>query len=163
LAEALKTNTKLIPLDLGCNKISDEGTKALAEALKTNTTLTTLHLGYNEISDEGAKILAEVLRTNTTITALKLDAYGNRAERKNFERIIDQRCKLNAQKASIEKNIAGALDLLTDAQNKNKVNITSVPEVNNLIAQKIFALDKANKLDTTDVTDNLNNAFSKYT
>jgi len=107
--------------------------------------------------------LAKVLETNTTITALKLDGYGDRAESRNFERIIDQRCKLNAQKASIENNIAGALDLLTDAQNKKKVNITSVPEVNNLIAQKLFDLDKANKLDITDVTDNLNNAFSKYT
>ena len=79
------------------------------------------------------------------------------------QRLIDQRCKLNAQKASIENNIAGALDLLTDAQNKNKVNITSVPEVNNLIAQKLFDLDKAEKLNTADVINDPNSVFNKYT
>ena len=139
-----------------------KGTKALAEALKNNKTIITLDLTWNKIGAEGIKALAKVLETNTTITALKLNSYGDRAESKNFERIIDQRCKLNAQKASIANNIAGALDLLTDAQNKNKVNITSVPEVNNLIAQKIFVLDKEDKLNNPQTIYNPEKVINKY-
>ncbi|KAG0275391.1 hypothetical protein BGZ97_010305, partial [Linnemannia gamsii] len=72
LAEALKTNSTLITLNLEGNSIGDDGAKALSEALKTNSTLTTLDLGSNSIRDDGAKALAEALKTNSTLTTLKL-------------------------------------------------------------------------------------------
>jgi len=162
-AEALENNPKITLLHLSSNNIVSEGVKALAETLKTNTTITTLHIQFNHFGTEGAKALAEALTTNTTITTLDiLDIYF-KGDGLTYIKMINQQCALNAQRAQIENNIAGALDLLTHAQNKHKVNITSVPEVNNLIAQKLFDLDKAEKLNTADVINDPNSVFNKYT
>ena len=63
----------------------------------------------------------------------------------------------------IENNIAGALDLLTAHPNPIDGNATSVLDVNDVIAQKLFALDKAEKLNTDEVRKNPNSVFNKYT
>merc|ERR1740133_346688 len=65
VAAALKTNTTLTWLRLGCNKLGPEGGMALAEALKSNTTLETLGLGRNKLGPEGGMALAEALKSNT--------------------------------------------------------------------------------------------------
>jgi hypothetical protein len=80
-----------------------------------------------------------------------------------FIKIIDENCALNAQRALIEKNIAAALDLLTQHPNPLDGNVTSVPDVNDLISQKLFALDKADKLNTDEVIKDPDNVFNKYT
>ena len=77
------------------NEIGAEGARALSEALKTNTTLQSLNLGCeqeeseedgwiadiannqhqqagNEIGDEGARALSDALKTNTTLHELNL-------------------------------------------------------------------------------------------
>uniref|UniRef100_A0A6T0C149 Uncharacterized protein n=1 Tax=Chrysotila carterae TaxID=13221 RepID=A0A6T0C149_CHRCT len=61
-------------LDLSrCNRIGDDGCKALAEGLKSNKTLTSLDASCcGRIGDEGCKALAEVLKTNKALTSLKI-------------------------------------------------------------------------------------------
>ena len=77
------------------NNIDDEGARALSEALKKNTTLQSLNLGCeqeeseedgwiadiannqhqqadNEIGEEGARALSEALKKNTTLQSLDL-------------------------------------------------------------------------------------------
>jgi len=158
LAEALKTNTTITTLDLSYNDIGHEGAKALAEALKNNTTITTLDLVGNPIGDEGPKALAEALETNMTITKLDITTVFT-----ELQDIINQQCALSTQRALTENNIAGALDLLTTYPNPHDGNITSIPEINDLIAQKLFVLDKKVKLNTNTVIKNPNTVFAKYT
>ena len=85
------------------------------------------------------------------------------SEAKKFIKIIESQCALNKQRALIENNIAGALDLLTANPNSNDGNVTSVRDVNDLISQKLFALDKADKLNTDEVKKDPNSVFNKYT
>ena len=77
IAEALKKNTRLEKLDLGYNKIGDNGTQYLADALSNNNrTLIKLHLQSNSITAVGARYLAEMLKNNRAIRRLGLD-YNN--------------------------------------------------------------------------------------
>jgi len=62
----------------------------------------------------------------------------------------------------IENNIAGALDLLTAHPNPNDGNVTSLTGINDLISQKLFVLDKADKLNTDEVKKDPNSVFNKY-
>ncbi|KAF9336619.1 hypothetical protein BGZ91_009928 [Linnemannia elongata] len=68
---ALKINSTLITLDLGCNSIGDNGTEALSEALKTNSTLTTLYMGGNLIGANGTEALFNVCDNPESIVAIK--------------------------------------------------------------------------------------------
>ena len=72
LATALKNNTSLTSLNLLGNRIGDDGAKALATALETNTSLTSLELGFNRIGADGATALATALKNNTSLTSLNL-------------------------------------------------------------------------------------------
>ena len=76
---------------------------------------------------------------------------------------VHRLCNLNAQKAVIVRNIAGALDLLTDQPNPLNGNSTLVRDVNNIVSKKLFALDKAKKLSTEEVIKDPNRVFNKYT
>ena len=100
---------------------------------------------------------------NSKITNLNLGSNWTTREGDKFIKIIDQQCALNAQKVLIENNIAGALDLLTANPNPNDGNVTSVRDVNDLIAQKLFAIDKADKLNTDEVKKDPNSVFNKFT
>jgi Ran GTPase-activating protein (RanGAP) involved in mRNA processing and transport len=62
----------LTTLDLGWNRIGDEGATELASMLRANATLTTLDLSGNRIGDEGATELASMLGANTTLAKLNL-------------------------------------------------------------------------------------------
>jgi hypothetical protein len=77
--------------------------------------------------------------------------------------MINQQCALNAQRVLIENNIAAALDLLTAHPNPNDGNVTSVRDVNSVIAKNLFVLDKADKLNTDEVRKNPNSVLNKYT
>jgi hypothetical protein len=55
------------------------------------------------------------------------------------------------------------LDLLTAHPNPNDGIVTSVRDVNDLISQKLFALDKEVKLGTDEVKKDPNSVFNKYT
>jgi len=72
MSYALKYNTSLIELNLGCKNIGDEEAGMISDALKCNTTLTTLNLESNYIGDEGAKMISDALKCNTTLTRLNL-------------------------------------------------------------------------------------------
>ena len=76
-ADAIQANrqTKITNLDLGYNKIGNEGANALAEMLKTNTTINTLCLCWNQIRNEGDKAIAQAIKANpqTKITTLDLE------------------------------------------------------------------------------------------
>jgi hypothetical protein len=99
--------------------------------------------------------IAEVHRPSSNpdskITTLNLWSGLRTSEAKKFIKIIESQCALNKQRALIENNIAGVLDLLTANPNSNDGNVTSVRDVNDLISQKLFALDKADKLNTDEV------------
>jgi hypothetical protein len=100
---------------------------------------------------------------NSKITTLNIWSGLRTSEAKKFIKIIESQCALNKQRALIENNIAGALDRLTAHPNPNDGNVISLPEVNNLIAQKLFEIDKAEKLNTAEVKKDPNSVFNKYT
>jgi hypothetical protein len=55
------------------------------------------------------------------------------------------------------------LDLITKQPNTTDNRLTSVVVMNSLIAQKLFALDKADKLNTDEVKKEPSSVFNKYT
>ncbi|XP_022415284.1 leucine-rich repeat-containing protein 71 isoform X2 [Delphinapterus leucas] len=66
LGQALSTlhscNRTLVSLNLGFNRIGDEGAGYIADGLRLNRSLLWLSLAHNRIQDKGALKLAEVLR-----------------------------------------------------------------------------------------------------
>ena len=74
LAEALKTNTALVKLNLSCNRgMGNGGAAALGAALQSNTTLRELYLRGNDLDDAGA---VTVFAHGAHLRALTLE--GNR-------------------------------------------------------------------------------------
>jgi hypothetical protein len=72
LAEALRTNTTLIQLDLTGNKVGDGGATFIGEALKINSTLIYLNLLNNGIGATGATALGKGIKINSTLKQLNL-------------------------------------------------------------------------------------------
>ena len=72
IANALETNSVVTGLDLGNNKILDEGCRAFSRTLSLNRVLAELHLGWNSIGVDGAQALVEGLSQNTALTTLDL-------------------------------------------------------------------------------------------
>ncbi|CAE7227928.1 NLRC3 [Symbiodinium natans] len=72
LGEALQHNSAILKIDLGFNRIGDEGAKALGEVLKQNSAITTINLDYNSIGDEGAQALGEGLKHNNAVALINL-------------------------------------------------------------------------------------------
>ncbi|KOO34787.1 hypothetical protein Ctob_015296, partial [Chrysochromulina tobinii] len=70
IASDLKFMAVVTELDLGSNKIGDEGAKAIAEALKVNAVLTLLRFDDDNIGVDGAKAIAEALKVNAVLTTL---------------------------------------------------------------------------------------------
>ena len=69
-------NRELESLNLGSNRIGDEGMVILCEALKSNSTLKELNLHANNIGPVGAQSLANMLQFNTSLTSLDLSDNG---------------------------------------------------------------------------------------
>ena len=63
---------ELLSLGLSCNKIGDEGAKALAEMLRNNQTIENLSLSSNQIGPDGGETLIASLCDNTTLSKLLL-------------------------------------------------------------------------------------------
>ncbi|OWZ09380.1 hypothetical protein PHMEG_00017925 [Phytophthora megakarya] len=76
LAEALETNASLESLYLSGNEIGPAGARALAQVLIKNTHLHSLHLSGNNIGEEGARFLADGVAGNTALRALYLGTNG---------------------------------------------------------------------------------------
>ncbi|TDH70547.1 hypothetical protein CCR75_009168 [Bremia lactucae] len=76
LAIALTTNASLENLYLSGNDIGPTGAQALAQALTKNTHLRSLHLSGNNIGEEGARFLADGIAGNTALQALYLGTNG---------------------------------------------------------------------------------------
>lgn len=165
LAEAIKKNndSKLTELDLTGNVIGTKGAKALAELLSTNTSINKLGLRNNPIENEGIKALADAMEINTTICELNVSSKSYLEKSRLNKEVIKQQCGLNATKTMIEANIAAALDLLTLRPNLIDGSFTSVRDVNNLIAQKLFVLDKSEKLISAKIRKNPDIVINKYT
>lgn len=84
LADALRSNTRLLALNLSGNNIGDVGAEALAKALygptdsvvfddyESRSALQSLDLSRNNIGDGGAYALAEALQHNTSLKSLDL-------------------------------------------------------------------------------------------
>jgi len=159
--------SKITTVNFAVNDIDSKGAISIVKAVidNSNNPITAINLSHNAIDDAGVEAIAKILIANpdSKITALNMpDMYVDYPAR-DFIKIIDQQCALNAQRALIENNIAAALDLTTAQPNPNDGNVTSVPDVNDLISQKLFALDKAGKLNTDEVINNPNSVFNKYT
>ncbi|CAG5120954.1 unnamed protein product [Candidula unifasciata] len=72
-AENLVFNFTLTYLNLNCNHITQDGVKELSKVLKLNTGLKILDLGYNRMEDDGALFLAEAIGSfNTTLECLNI-------------------------------------------------------------------------------------------
>ncbi len=154
--------SKINALDISDNEIGTEGVKFLAESLKSNMMVTALNLRDNDIDAEGVEALADLMKNNTQITKLILEENNYSKEAKIYENIINTQCLLNSQ-SIIKNNIAAAMDLLTGHPNPIDGNVTSVRDVNGVIAEKLFALDKEVKLNTDEVIKDTNSVFNKYT
>ena len=74
LSNFLLTNTTLVTLNLGCNRMNVNCCYALANFLSTNTSLINLHLGGNCVNDKCAIILANALLKNTSLKLLEYQA-----------------------------------------------------------------------------------------
>jgi len=74
LANMLKTNTRLLDLDIGANEISDQGVSILANVFKTdNATLTAISFKKNRLVTDGCvDDLAAMLEQNQTLKFVNL-------------------------------------------------------------------------------------------
>jgi Ran GTPase-activating protein (RanGAP) involved in mRNA processing and transport len=80
LSEYLKKDTPLKVLDLGYNRVEDEGACMLSEALMySNTNLEKLSLKNNNIGDEGLCALAECLLASSTLNFVYV--WGNKFDK----------------------------------------------------------------------------------
>jgi hypothetical protein len=84
LADALKTNTHIVELDLQGMGVTTQDAVALAEAIAVNSSLTKLNLSYNSIGPDGIIAVAQALAKNKSITEGKIERqnqeYGVAAE-----------------------------------------------------------------------------------
>lgn len=87
LCSSLRWNTTLTHLDLSCNKITDDGAKALAEVIRENRSLAlkTIIFRFNFIRQEGLRALASCLLHNKTIDYLDV---GNQLIKGSFSSTI---------------------------------------------------------------------------
>jgi Ran GTPase-activating protein (RanGAP) involved in mRNA processing and transport len=73
LSSAIGQNTCLRTLDLGCNKITRDGSIALSQAMCSQDSIKTLILSSNSIQDEGAEAVSVMLLHNKTLQTLNLE------------------------------------------------------------------------------------------
>ena len=156
-------NCEINNLDISFNNIGPKGTKTLVNSLR-NSCVTRLNLAFNDIGKEGENALVNLMKTNSQITKLEFMERDMNLEKKSQTNkdIISKQCALNAQKNVVENAIAGALDLLTRHAGPIDGNITSVPEVNDLIAEKLFMLDKAKKLNYIKLIQRPHSVINQY-
>ena len=175
LANLIQTSTTLISLEIGSNSITAEGAIYLADAIKANpyTNLAKLDLDRNNIgvssdnknnhTNVGYAALADTMEVNSSIVELDLSFNESNKESEFDKEIINQQCGLNAKRAQIEGNITTALNLLTDHPNPIDGTVTSVGDVNQVIAKKLFVLDKSDKLISAKIRKNPDSVINKYT
>lgn len=67
LANAIEKNKSIVELDLGSNRIGQDGGRYLFMALHSNTTMKVLKLSHCNVQDQGAKAAQNMLLVNTTL------------------------------------------------------------------------------------------------
>ena len=77
LAKGLRINSTLSTLNIGGNKLCDEGVKELANALKDNCCLQSINLSSCGMTDKGLNSLADSLQKNNTLRELNLYNFQN--------------------------------------------------------------------------------------
>ena len=167
LADAMKINSSIKELNLEYNNLNNESAIKIVNAViaNPNSAITAIKLSVNEMDDRCVEAIAKALIGNPNSKITTLNPWGNISTGKDqkFITIINPQCALNARRAQIEDNITDALVLLTAHPNPNDGNVTSVRDVNSVIAKNLFVLDKAGKLNTDEVRKNPNSVFNKYT
>lgn len=79
MSEFLKKDTSLRSLDLGYNRLEDDGAKLISESLMlTNTNLERLSLKYNNIHSEGLCAFSDSMKYNSTLSHIYI--WGNHLE-----------------------------------------------------------------------------------
>ena len=133
LANALKTCTDLISLDLSNNEIGRDGAEALADALSPCTSLTSLNLSGNSIGDSGAKAFADILKK---LSLHKLDISGNSIDHNGIEALANAlKSHTHLTSFNISSNLIGdsGAEILADALKKS-IKLTSLELSNNYIS-----------------------------
>ena len=176
LANLIQTSTTLLTIELGYNQITADGAIYLADAIKANphTKLAKLNLRGNAIGElnykkcdytnDGYAALADAMEVNSSIVKINVcNINGDDEYNKLDKEIIKQQSELNDIKPILIEKIAVGLDLLTRHPNPNDGIVTSVRDVNTLIAQKLFLLDKSDKLISAKIRKNPDIVINKYT
>ena len=79
MSEFLRKDTNLKSLDLGYNRLEDDGAIMIAESLMmTNTNLERLSIKYNNIHSEGLCSFADTMKYNSTLSHIFI--WGNHLE-----------------------------------------------------------------------------------
>ena len=81
--DPLSEITGHLSVNLGYNKITEEGASYIAEVLGTTRALRKLYLGFNPIGDKGLQYIAEALTTNTSLIELNLQFCSLRITEEN--------------------------------------------------------------------------------
>ncbi len=184
LAEALKSNTSLLVLNLGKNQITDAGAQYLLETFKINSFLQVLNLKNNSsylvfqqaivnndhdkvsqllndnsyITEVGAGYLAEALKSNTSLQALSLTSnnYTN-----NISDIVEQGAIIGTQNNNFTDTgwqIMPAAQSNNIASRSNNINDKIKPET--LIEIKLKTA--SNKYLYINTKSFINKLFDKY-
>ena len=92
LTDCLKTNNRVIELNISNCQTNDSSELIFSSWLMTNRTLCKLNLSSNKITDEGAKRLAEAIQVNTVLQELNISK--NWISKEGVMRIVEA-CTIN--------------------------------------------------------------------
>eukprot|EP00298_Acanthocystis_sp_HF-20_P014560 c20818_g1_i3.p1 GENE.c20818_g1_i3~~c20818_g1_i3.p1 ORF type:complete len:624 (+),score=170.50 c20818_g1_i3:192-2063(+) len=164
-------NTSLVELNLGSNKLGDEGVALLVTSFKSNQSIQILILGMNEISDKGAQSISDFMKHNSTIKELFL--HNNKIGDTGFDSLSES-LKENStlQKLVIWGNKINTVDARIIGKNDQiEVDIAAGNELlslpsqfrndNKLIREYLKITKSGGQLDLTNKPNATKNEISK--
>ena len=135
-AECLKTNKRLLSLQMNTNELLDQGAIYLGEALRYNSTLESLGLINNNIGPKGAAALVEGLKRNSSLKELRIA--GNH----NFGDDAREAVKVLLERNARIPGIVQSAALLLVGTRKASSFANFPKEIVQLIAREVWATRK---------------------